>query len=132
MLTPTASDKPDQCRGAIAKPMEKVNAPFAVAALRHCRPSRPRPALWCSATSNTDARWPERARRISSELVESMCATTSTEKPGSHGAAACSIARTGQPAAHTPQRPRRLGASKVPRQPWAPHQQGYSAFSFGV
>jgi len=75
--TPTAKDKPDQSAGASGKPNENVSAchaPHPRCHCANCRPSRPRPAVWRSATSKTGCRHaPARARRINSVLVESTC-----------------------------------------------------------
>ena len=47
---PTASDRPDQSTAASGKPSENVSdAPPSLDC--QTRPCRPRPALWCSATS---------------------------------------------------------------------------------
>jgi len=62
----------------------------------HPRPSRPRPAVCCSATSSVGSHWPLRARRISSVLVESMVGSTSTVKPGNSGDTASQMASAGQ------------------------------------
>jgi hypothetical protein len=75
-----------------------------------------------------------RARCISSLLVEPISGATSTEKPGNSGSQARLMASTGQESAGPASRAYlpRLGASSVPRHDLAPHQQGYSAFSFLV
>src|SRR6185312_2038545 len=93
-LIPTASDSPDQSGGASGRPSEKVSD--APGALRQGRPSRPRPAVCCSATSRTGAMCPSRARPIRSVLVESLSRSTSTLKPGRTAASARSIDRCGQ------------------------------------
>ena len=121
-LTPTASDRPDQSWGASGKPKDIISegsAPTLAASraalppkgafaawggpalltstpLCHTRPSRPRPAVCCSATSRVGSHWPLRARRISSVLVESMVGSTSTVKPGSSGDTASQMASAGQ------------------------------------
>src|SRR3990167_471033 len=93
-LTPTASDRPDQFTGANGIPKENVSE--SPAWLCQARPMRPRPAVCCSATSNTGSTCPARARRISSVLVESTLGNTSTVNPGSCGATASHRASAGQ------------------------------------
>src|SRR5665647_2505372 len=99
-LRPTASDRPDQSRGDKGNPKEKVNediSPVHVSwALSHERPRRPRPAVCCSASSKTGSNRPARARRINSELVESICGNTSTLKPGRCPTTASQITSVGQ------------------------------------
>ena len=88
---PTTSDRPDQSAGCKGRPREKVR--LSPRRLCQLRPSRPRPAVCCSATSSTGsgrgATLAEpRKRRISSLLVESISGNTSTVKPGKAGASA--------------------------------------------
>jgi len=142
--TPATNDSPDQSEGDRGTPREKAREARGdafVASLCHWRPRRPRPAVCRSATSKAGSSCPTRARRISSVLVESIWGSTSTVKPGNAGSTASQIASDGHrmgvitlaegPLPRTGQRPR-LGASRVPRQVLAPHQQGYSALSLGV
>ena len=77
--TPTASDSPDQSRGASGNLSEKASMPRRVR--MPVTPMRPRPAVWRSATSST-VQSPGAARRISSVLVESISGRISTLKPG--------------------------------------------------
>ena len=92
---PTASDIPDQSAGASGSASEKVSD----APTLDCQalPWRPRPWLWCSATSKQGARSAgvdaggnalpaRRARSSNSVLVEPTLATTSTRRPGNSGA----------------------------------------------
>jgi hypothetical protein len=97
-VTPTASDRPDQSAGASGRPSEKVSEADSscCGALCQGRPSRPRPAVWRSATSSTGSTRPARARRISSVLVESISATASTAKPGRSGATESAIRSSNQ------------------------------------
>ena len=93
-LTPTASDRPDQSAGANGKPSENISE--SPGWLRQARPSRPRPAVCCSATSSTGSDCPARARRINSVLLESTVGSTSTVKPGNCGTTASQMASAGQ------------------------------------
>ena len=105
-LIPTTSDRPDHSFGCKAIPSENIR--LAARWLCHCRPSRPRPAVCCSATSSVgsvrgsiarppalSARRPLK-RRISSVLVLSISGRISTVKPGKTGSTACQIASAGQ------------------------------------
>ena len=128
------------------RPKEKVKAGVLAPWLNQSRPKRPRPAVCDSATNKMGSVCPARARRISSELVESICGRISTLKLGRAGDTASQIASAGHwmgidfdklspngSWANAKQTQRlRLGASSVPRQVFAPHQQGYSALSLGV
>ncbi len=104
-LMPTTSDRPDQSAGCSGRPSEKVR--LSPRRLCQLRPSRPRPALCCSATSSVGSGrgampgpppLPEglpRKRRISSVLLESISGSTSTVKPGKPGATASQMASAG-------------------------------------
>ena len=113
---PTASDRPDQSAGASGSASEKVSD--APALDSQALPCRPRPRVWCSATSRQGwvsawrrpgrrsvpaalssspsrewasprGRFSRRERSSNSVLVEAARATTSTLKPGSRGASCC-------------------------------------------
>ena len=146
-LTPTASDRPDQSTGASGIPNENIR--LSPRWLCHWRPSRPRPALCCSATSSVGSSCPALKRRISSVLVESIVGNASQVKPGRWGTTACQMASKGQRMGSMLSKGSlfqsfflsffffflsslSLGASSVPRHFLAPHQHGYSANSFLV
>jgi hypothetical protein len=112
IATPTASDRPDQSAGLIGNESENVSeAPMLACQVR---PRRPRPPVWCSATSRqgctSAARRPKaplsmlrrtctsssvggsartRARSSRALLVETLRATTSTLRPGNSGSSRC-------------------------------------------
>ena len=98
-LTPTARDRPDQSAGSSSRPRENVR--LSPRWLSQLRPSRPRPAVWSSATSKVGSgrgaalELPLK-RRISSLLLESMRGSISAVKPGRPGATACQMASSGQ------------------------------------
>ena len=52
------------------------------AGVTHSRPSRPRPAVWCSATSTSPSPSPARNRSATPALVEVVSSTTSTRQRG--------------------------------------------------
>src|SRR5437867_4122888 len=85
--TPTASDSPDQSRGASGSASEKVSDAPGCAC--HTRPKRPRPPVCSSATSRQGCASCPRARCSSSVLVDSQRGSTSTLRPGSSGSICC-------------------------------------------
>ena len=146
-----ANDSPDHPTGASGMASENVRfAGPLCASLSQARPNRPRPAVCCSATSSVGLCCPACSRRSKASLVESMLATRSTVKPGISGSSDSQISSSGQLASARgrtegldPIQRRgwpepdagwrlRLGASRVPRQLLAAHQQGYWALSRAV
>src|SRR5580704_1236722 len=93
--TPASSgSQPRRARGTGAgrSSTEKVKAARGGAV--QARPSRPRPALCCSATRTAPSGWPAAARASRSALVEPVTGTTWTERhrPPGRTTAACAAA----------------------------------------
>ena len=78
VANPTSRGSHGQLPGREVGPSRTENVSPARGGVSQVRSSRPRPAVWCSATTHEPACSPARARSVTTALVEAVSSRTST------------------------------------------------------